>query len=482
MHLFANLPSTGRITASHTSTCCELSRYWQFYVAKSRSLQKVFVSIKGVYFQAEIMGEPINWLVPHKFTQSLPKEVDIRVMLTFLEFYEVFLKFVLFKLFTTQDMQYPPKIDSRLDDAGCCLLAVKAASLAADGNSDPNLVEKAVTSEKKEKPRGADEATTAKAKEALATLPQLLESLKEEEKEEEDEELGLLPAPLEAALFGGPDGGNIYGKDADDEVEFLLILVVLVHNTVESFSFFGNQVDENERVKTFALTDGASNRGRLFAGLCFFINREVPLDWFQLCIVAFGGKVGWESELSPFEVTDERITHQVVDRPIQGVQSKSREYIQPQWVLDSINANVLLPVQNYLPGAKLPPHLSPFVDDEKEGYLPRYREELRRLGAVVVGNAAADKNSKATGKDVAKEELEEDEEEAEDGDSEEEDNGAEFEEDFDGEDEDEGEGDEKEAPKKAIKNSAAQKKKTAKQIEVLYSIRLYSYASLFSLE
>ena len=93
----------------------------------------MFVSIKGVYFQAEIMGEPINWLVPHKFTQTLPKDVDIRVMLTFLEFYEVFLKFVLFKLYVSQGMLYPPLVDSRLDEAGCCLLAVRTLPLLEGG-------------------------------------------------------------------------------------------------------------------------------------------------------------------------------------------------------------------------------------------------------------------------------------------------------------------------------------------------------------
>lgn len=62
-----------------------------------------------------------------------------------------------------------------------------------------------------------------------------------------------------------------------------------------------------------------------------------------------------------------------------------REYVQPQWVFDSFNTGVPLPIAPYAPGRAPPPHLSPFVDDKAEGYVPRQREILDRFAAEATG-------------------------------------------------------------------------------------------------
>lgn len=69
--LFATLPSNNRLPPELVENCARLAAEWQLYVMHSQSLRKVFISIKGVYYQAEVMGETVTWLVPHTFTQNV---------------------------------------------------------------------------------------------------------------------------------------------------------------------------------------------------------------------------------------------------------------------------------------------------------------------------------------------------------------------------------------------------------------------------
>ena len=57
-------------------------------------------------------------------------------MITFLEFYEVLMKYTLFKLYHTQGLRYPPTEDQALKEAGCFLLAIKPTPIDAAVGSD----------------------------------------------------------------------------------------------------------------------------------------------------------------------------------------------------------------------------------------------------------------------------------------------------------------------------------------------------------
>ena len=120
VYLYAILPPQVRSDttveghAYHTTwlhdECVSVTKRWKEYVESQRLLQKGFISIKGFYYQAIVRGDEATWLVPHDFTSKHPKAVEHHVMLTFLEFYVHFLRFVLFKLeadartaLTTQD-------------------------------------------------------------------------------------------------------------------------------------------------------------------------------------------------------------------------------------------------------------------------------------------------------------------------------------------------------------------------------------------
>ena len=74
----------------------------------------------------------------------------------------------------------------------------------------------------------------------------------------------------------------------------------------------------------------------LFADKVFFLSREVPRESVEFLILCFGGKIGWEGEGSPFSYTDPAITHVVMDRPTIPQPLPNRDYVQPQWLFDSV--------------------------------------------------------------------------------------------------------------------------------------------------
>ena len=71
IHLFANFPATKLLEKKRVAECARLSREFQHYVMKTRKLRKVFVSIKGIYYEAEVCNQPVVWVVPHAFTQTV---------------------------------------------------------------------------------------------------------------------------------------------------------------------------------------------------------------------------------------------------------------------------------------------------------------------------------------------------------------------------------------------------------------------------
>ncbi|RCH90768.1 mRNA-binding ribosome synthesis protein, partial [Rhizopus stolonifer] len=111
LFLFAMLPADDKIKGEAVAECQKLIAEFQGYVVRSKSLRRVFFSIKGIYYQAEIKGQTITWIVPYQFSQNIPTDVDFRVMLTFLEFYRTLVGFVNFKLYNELNMTYPPKLD-----------------------------------------------------------------------------------------------------------------------------------------------------------------------------------------------------------------------------------------------------------------------------------------------------------------------------------------------------------------------------------
>ncbi|GLI67532.1 hypothetical protein VaNZ11_011746, partial [Volvox africanus] len=418
-HLFATLPAESKygIPPKVVHTSRRLALEWQAYVVRSGALRRVFVSVKGYYFQAEVLGQSVTWLVPHALSQVLPTDVDYRVMLTFLEFYNTLLQFVNFKLYHVLGLRYPPLLDARLEAAAAELAAIMKdiAGVRDVSEGDRALGGKAVT-------EGALECAAANEMEMKARIESLQSRLREivgaaveaggegtaSDKDNENKGSSELEEDEPPVLDSGTDDDD---EDDDDDDglgkgEYLSKLDAVARSggrTSTSAMLWDddedNDDDENpaaghvagdldagSRAAGGALgpdvdpSDEAALCRNLFRGLVFFLGREVPREPLMLVIRAFGGVAAWDGEGSSHDEASEAITHQVVDRPSQGHRFLSREYVQPQWVFDSANFRVLMGTDLYAPGQVPPPHLSPFVGEvDDDGYTPEFAKTVRRL-------------------------------------------------------------------------------------------------------
>jgi pescadillo protein len=367
VYLFAALPSEAHIKTKVTNNAKALAAAWGSYCATTSSITKSFISVKGIYMEANIRGSTVRWVVPHAFTQNMPADVDYRVMLTFFEFYETLLSFILFKLYSDLGVRYPMPQSVTGGEGNGSASAILASNLRAltnalDSSSGAvsNVVTETIEKSKDETEIEVTKVSTGskkKSRELIKSVGAALNTLNEDSDDDDDDEDDVdIAGPLKAAL--------------------------------ESMA------ESEERMMLPELDEDATKRRRLFAGLTLFLSREVPRGYIELVCLAYGGKVGWEGPNSPISATDPSITHHVVDRPklpsSYNSLPKSREFVQPQWILDCANFQFLLPIAKYRVGATLPPHLSPWVDDEEEGYKPAYAEEVERLknGEIVEADVA----------------------------------------------------------------------------------------------
>jgi len=406
LFLFANLPSTTAVPAKMIARCERLCLEFQHFLIVSNSLRKSFLSIKGIYYQANIQGEDILWLVPYKFNQRVVGDVDFRIMGTFVEFYMTLLGFVNYRLYTSVGLRYPPKFDQLKDDQGAELgaFALEGVNIATNGET------KALTNGEAE--HGPDPKVQAEVDKLVQQLRDESDDKAEETEEQTEDAVADEDKPSDAIDKFEPvaPGGDVLPQP--------------------SYS--------------------SSDPAQLFSQYTFYLSRETPRQSLEFILRAFGCKrIGWDTVLGEGAFTtdesDPSITHQIVDRPVvQAAMSEEgdgednqtaqkigpnhrypgRVYVQPQWVWDSINDEEVKSPELYAPGAALPPHLSPFVKPTQGQYDPTIPLEEQQTESEMIDAQLEEASRMREGEesdvendmDVASDEDEEDEEGEEDGD------------------------------------------------------------------
>ena len=296
---------------------------------------------------------------------QIPTDVDVRVMLTFLELYQTLLSFVFFKLYTDAELVYPPPLDTKKDEGGAGLnaLSLQDVSLPPLPPSAPPLKTISV------------DGHQISGKDVRQTIKTINASMEIDPTDAEMSHAEPKSSEVDEDFIAHPSRAD---KAASSELPTLQSLVALPHTLSTS----------------------------LFSPLTFFLSRETPRSIFEFAVRCFGGRIGWPASSgmgSPFDESEPTITHVIIDRPITEITESSsqrdlrrrRKYVQPQWIIDCINASKILLEEPYAQGKALPPHLSPF--GEYEGaYVP---EDMAANGESISDEGADEEGSEMSEED-----------------------------------------------------------------------------------
>ncbi|KAG8947335.1 mRNA-binding ribosome synthesis protein nop7, partial [Tulasnella sp. 408] len=374
--LGASLSQHRRIPKADLEDCARLAAEWQLYVTHTRALRKTFLSIKGIYYQAEVMGETVTWVAPYQFMQKIPMDVDFRVMRSFLEFYKTLLGFVFYKLYADVGLVYPPPLDLKKDAMGG---GVDAYRLQPVGGPSASMDVDAKADGKKKKKVDLGDGKVLTSKQVQKTIA----SMEVEEEEEQDGDEAAegnakdVAEPLAVAKAVSTTAASGPLDDALPSTEEFIPQPSKT-STTDASSSSANLITLHALANLPAST---SKSTKLFEPYVFFISRESPRHVLEFVIKSFGGVVGWPITCgsgSPIEnEDDERVTHVVIDRPlpdpmgeVDRERRRRRKYVQPQWVVDCVNAGRILLEDAYAQGKTLPPHLSPFNAEGEGAYDP----------------------------------------------------------------------------------------------------------------
>jgi pescadillo protein len=282
-------------------------------------------------------------------------------MNTFLDFHLTLLGFVLYRLYTNLGLHYPPPLDEASDEAGIHLASVvlEPIKLEEDGGEEKKKVKvNSVTADEaplKSTPSKQSE-TQRESEEKLKNINNIIKKAESKQKQADQKEEDVVEEGIEVDLVDG--NADLEGKENKDNEE--KVNEAVAQQTESDMAEFAQKEQGN----------------KTFEHCVIFLSREVPQHAMEFIIRSAGGVVSWQGKNAPLLEKSDTFTHQLVDRKAQTHTHIGRDYVQPQWVVDSLNEQHLLAVDEYRPGMRLPAHLSPFVDDYTEGHIPQRRKEL----------------------------------------------------------------------------------------------------------